>query len=366
MTTYISLSPIGLFAHDSEGKEVASVMFRDKDSIKDAFIHASGPGLTEDELKLLDKIKDKDIVFEIPKKGYRSQCPNLSGDILRKNLSKFAVSNGFCKNSSEFYDFIYDLNISMTKDSIKEASTEDRRIVSAITTIDELESAANTLAIKLKEWYGLYFPELLETVKSNEKLAAIISRNADRDTISEENAKNSIGGDFSPDDITPMQNYAQLIHQIYLSKTELENYVMEKSRQVMPNTSELINPMLAARLLAEAKNLKKLSSFPSSTIQIMGAQKALFRHMKNMGGSPKHGLIFQSPLVNQAPRKLRGKIARMLASKLSISLKMDYFDKKLKGGKKLKEDLDRRLDGMDRDDRENKNNRGKRDKQQRQ
>jgi len=335
MDAYISLTPIGLFAHDKNGSQLASIIFSDRKKSKDAFLEAMGRKVTAEEKDLIEKIGTKaEIIFEQSKDGYRSEFPNISGNIVRENLPKLAVSVGFCKNASEYYDYVHDLNTGMTRDAIKAAATEDRLVIHAINTVDELESTANTLSIRLKEWYALYYPELM------------IAQNAIRDNSSENDTQKSMGGDYSESDVSEMQRFAALIDNMYSHRKALEAYIKEKSGQIMPNACLLISPMLAARILADAGSLEKISKMPSSRIQVMGAEKALFRHMQGQGPSPKHGLIFQSPLVNQAQKKIRGKISRILASKLSIALKMDYFDKKLTGGKKLKEDLDKRLNNL--------------------
>ncbi len=347
MHAYISLAPIGLFAHDENGSLLGSVIFSDRNKAKDAFISAMQEKVTKEEAQLLKKIGDKaEIVFEQSKKGYRSEFPNISGNLVRENLSKLAVSEGFCRNASEYYDYLHGLNTGMTRDAIKAAATEDRLVVHAINTIDEIESAANTLSIRLKEWYALYYPELVERVRSNEKLASMISKSAIREDLSKGDAQNSMGGDYSESDVLEMQRFAVMIDGMYSHRKALESYVKVKSEQIMPNACQLISPTLAARILADAGSLEKISKMPSSTIQVMGAEKALFRHIQGQGPSPKHGLIFQSPLINQAQKKIRGKISRTLASKLSIAFRMDYFDKKLTGGKKLKEDLDKKLSNI--------------------
>ncbi|MCK4808129.1 MAG: hypothetical protein KAJ20_00955 [Candidatus Aenigmarchaeota archaeon] len=347
MDAYISLTPIGLFAHDKNGSQLDSIIFSDRKKSKDAFIKAMGRKVTAEEKDLIKKIGTKaDIIFEQSKEGYRDEFPNISGNIVRENLPKLAVSVGFCKNASEYYSYLHELNTSMTRDAIKAAATEDRLVIHAINTADELESTANTLSIRLKEWYALYYPELVEDVRSNEKLASMIAQNAIRNDTSENNTQKSMGGDYSESDVSEMQRFAAMIDKMYSHRKALEAYIKEKSGQIMPNACLLISPMLAARILADAGSLEKISKMPSSRIQVMGAEKALFRHMQGQGPSPKHGLIFQSPLVNQAQKKIRGKISRILASKLSIAFKMDYFDKKLTGGNKLKEDLDKRLNNL--------------------
>ncbi len=345
MKIFISATYIGLFAHDEKGTELSYYPFVRKSS-GDAFMKTQSGTLSDEEKEFISGLeggKDDEIIFEIPKKGYASTFPNVSGDIVRDNPARLAVKKGFAKNANDYYDHVYKVNLEMSRAAVKQAATEDRLIVNAVTTIDELESTANTLSIKLKEWYGLYFPEIVDKIKTNEKLASLIAKDAHREAISEEDAKDTIGGDYDEMDIVAMQDFAVMIDEMHNRKKSLEKYVSDKTSQVMPNTCQLITPLLAARLLSEAGNLKKLSGFPSSTIQVLGAEKALFRHIQGHGDSPKHGTIFQSPLINQAPKKKRGKAARSLASKLSIALKMDYFDRELTAGPRLKEELDEKL-----------------------
>ncbi|MBW6462417.1 MAG: hypothetical protein K0B07_05205 [DPANN group archaeon] len=346
MYAYISLSPIGLFAHDANGKQLASIIFK-LDDAKDRFINASSSNLTDDDKELIKKLdkKDNKVIFEIQKDGYTSEFPNISGDTIRNNLSKLAISTGFVKDAGEYYTFINELNSEITKTSIKASSTEDRLLVHAVSTIDELESTANTLSIRLKEWYGLYYPELLETVRSNEKLVFILANNPKREDLSG-NSGLSMGGDYSVADIIQFQNYAILIDSIYNQMKALETYVETKATQIMPNATRIISPTLASRLLADAGSLEKLAKMPSSTIQVMGAEKALFRHIMGQGPSPKHGLIFQAPVINQSKKNERGKRSRMLASTLSIAFRMDYFNKKLSGGDLLKEKFDKKIENL--------------------
>ena len=346
MYTYISLNPIGLFAHDANGRQLASIIFK-LDDAKDRFIAASHPELTEDDRALIKKLgkKDDQILFEIPKDGFFDEFPNISGDTIRNNLSKLAISTGFVKDSGEYYLYINELNSTITKTSIKAASTDDRLLVHAVSTIDELESTANTLSIRLKEWYGLYYPGLLETVKSNEKLASLLATTPKREDLSED-AGLSMGGDYSETDILQYQNYAIMINSIYRQMKELEAYVDRKATEIMPNVTRIISPTLASRLLADAGSLEKIAKLPSSTVQVMGAEKALFRHIMGQGPSPKHGLIFQAPVINQSKKNERGKRSRMLASTLSIAFRMDYFDKKLTGGDLLKEKFDKKIENL--------------------
>jgi len=123
----------------------------------------------------------------------------------------------------------------------------------------------------------------------------------------------------------------------------MEKYVENIMEEMAPTFSELATPILGARLIALAGGMDKLARKPSSTIQLMGAEKALFRYLKGRGKSPKFGILFTHPDVQKAPPDKRGKVARILASKLAIAVKVDHYGSKDRS-KSLREDLDERLD----------------------
>jgi nucleolar protein 56 len=152
-------------------------------------------------------------------------------------------------------------------------------------------------------------------------------------------AKVSMGLDLSEEDGEMLKLYAEEIKNLYKLKEKTEKYIEVVMKEVAPNFSELAGPLLAARLISLVGGLDKLAKKPSSTIQLLGSEKALFRYLSGKGRSPKHGILFQSPYIQKAPMSKRGKIARILSSKLNIAVKMDYYGTEDRS-KKLKEELE--------------------------
>ncbi|HID71557.1 MAG TPA: hypothetical protein EYP29_02285 [Thermoplasmata archaeon] len=134
----------------------------------------------------------------------------------------------------------------------------------------------------------------------------------------------------------------QLVSTLSSHIKEIEKELEKKSEELMPNTSFLVGPLISAKLVALAGGLKRLAHLPSSTIQTLGAEKSLFKHLKDNTPPPKHGAIFQHPALRKVGRKERGKVARIIASKIAIAVKMDYFSGEFKG-RELKDKLEKRL-----------------------
>lgn len=210
-------------------------------------------------------------------------------------------------------------------------------------TVEELESVANLMSEKLEEMYSLYFPEL----KTNEKrgyIAVVLNldkENPNPSSISKfvgqgkaedicERAKTSSGGELKAKDVEKIRELAREIESVYVLMDSYEEYTNELAKEVCPNLDHIVGGKLSGKLISLAGSLRKLSIMPASTIQVLGAEKALFKHLKNKKGiaPPKHGVIFQYPAISQSPKKVRGKIARALAAKLSIAAKADSETKR--------------------------------------
>ena len=217
----------------------------------------------------------------------------------------------------------------------------------AIDGIDEIDKSVNIFIARLREWYGLHFPELEMSVEKHEKFAKLISDYGLRDNIKEkeflEMAKTSMGIDLTERDEKILKEFATNIKELYKLREHIEKYIDHVLKEVAPNLRELGGPLISARLISMTGGLEKLAKKPSSTIQLIGAEKALFRFLKGRGKSPKFGILFSHPLVQDASLEKKGKVARVLASKLSIAVKIDFYGKK-EISKTLKEDLKKRIE----------------------
>lgn len=227
-----------------------------------------------------------------------------------------------------------------TKKKVEEAYTEkDRYIIQAIEALDDLDAAYNLLVERLREWYGLHFPEVNQLVKDHEKFVRLVSEIGAREKMTKdvleavlgeklaervaEVASQSMGTELSGDDLKMIQDFASRVKELKEMRDRLADYIREQMEKIAPNVAAVAGPLLGARLISKAGGLKKLAMLPASTIQVLGAEKALFKHLAKGTPPPKHGILFQHPLVRNAKRWQRGKIARAIAAKLAIAARED-------------------------------------------
>ncbi len=195
--------------------------------------------------------------------------------------------------------------IEVAKIEMKEKLREDYILIENLNTYDDLISTINLLSERALEW----------------------------DRIAEIKGKNMESGDMLKKEIESIEKL----------KDEIADEINNLSKNVCLNLAYLVGPIIAARLIASAGGLRRLANLPASTIQVLGAEDAFFRHLKSGAKCPKHGIIFRVPWVRNSPKKLRGKIARTLAAKIAIAAKVDYY----KGdfiGDKLKEEMEKRVE----------------------
>jgi nucleolar protein 56 len=205
----------------------------------------------------------------------------------------------------------------------------DRFIVQAIAGLDELTKTSNLLIERLAEWYGLHFPELVESVTQKE-LVDLVARLGDREAIRTQGGRDieSMGTPLSEEDRAALMEWASLARSVLSAQAALEGYVTRRMEQLSPNLSSVVGPLLAARLLSHTGSIERLGRLPASTMQLLGAEKALFQFMMEGGRPPKHGVLFQHPLVHRAPPWQRGRIARALASAACLAARVDSFGKR--------------------------------------
>jgi nucleolar protein 56 len=249
-------------------------------------------------------------------------------------------------SEKEYYNLLRSFSTEITKIRIKEEQQRrDKIIIQIIEGIDELNKTINILVGRLVEWYGLYFPELYNILKDNERFVDLIIKEPNRFNINEEiltklgysekvsekiieASIKSAGADFDEKDLNAIRNFAEKIKHLYEENRRLEKYLDELMKEIAPNLESIAGATIGARLIAKSGGLKELANLPASTIQVLGAEKALFKHLKYGTKPPKHGILFQHPLVHSAPKWQRGKIARLLANKISIAARADYFSQK--------------------------------------
>jgi len=283
-----------------------------------------------------------------------------AGEKVRENLDEMLVAQKAFKSVDEWYDYQQQLMLEMSKLRIQESvAKRDLHAVQAIRTVDDLDRIINILMARLREWFSLHFPELDKLVDDHRIYAKLVANLGHRSEFTEEKlkeivrsaekakeiakkAEESIGAEITEDDINSLKSLAKHILNLYELRDTLEKHTKSIVSLIAPNTSALIGPILTARLLSLAGGLEKLARLPASTIQVLGAEKALFRALRTGTKPPKHGVIFQHPLVHRSPRWQRGKIARALAGKIAIAARIDAFRGDY-AGEELKRKLEERI-----------------------
>lgn len=239
----------------------------------------------------------------------------------------------------KYFSQFFEKNLALTKKAMKSAVKRDTLVIQASGHLDELDKVINILAKRLREWYELYNPEFSRSIGAHDKFSELIQKKSKKELMKEIHLTESMGAEFASEDVNAMLKLAKLIGEAYKEKAEQEKYLEKLMQEVCPNLTAVAGVSVGSKLLSRAGSLERLSMMTASTVQLLGAEKALFRHMMNRGLPPKYGVIHEHPFIQQAEKAAHGKIARRLADKISIASKVDYFKGKFIGDK-LRKDLE--------------------------
>jgi len=275
------------------------------------------------------------------------------------NVEKIFVESGLVPEVEGYRKRVKEVLDRLVTAELKEAvARRDMMIVHAVHILEDLDKQINTFYTRCREWYGLHFPELADIVDDLEDYMRIIADFGSRKNFEEkglakivgpkkakeiiEKAKASVGADLSPEDEERVKDVATEGLRLIKLRKEQEQYLEELMSAEAPNLVAIAGPILGAKLISMAGGLEKLARLPASTIQVLGAEKALFRFFRTGRGAPKHGVIFQHPYVHGSPKWQRGKIARLLASKIALAARIDYFSREDRSAE-LRKVLEERL-----------------------
>jgi nucleolar protein 56 len=345
----VVLLELGMVAFDPAGSLVASKKF--DDAIKSYRLLKSGVNLDEirwfiEKLRSFEPVSanDASIVSVLRQAGLNSNLmPEDQQQYIQNSKPALIVKAGFADNEQDAMQALREFAINLSSSRVKEASEKlDLHIIQSINALDELDKIINTVGARMREWYGLHFPELDNLVSSLLVYAQIVSKAGLRENMVVEvlqsiglpekktevildAAKRSKGGDMTLENLAIVKRLAdEVIAQSDLRRI-LADHIEVAMETVAPNVKEMLTAAVGARIISKAGSLARLATLPASTIQILGAEKALFRALKTGARPPKHGLLFQHPLIHSAPKWQRGKIARAVASKVAIAARIDYY-----------------------------------------
>lgn len=218
-------------------------------------------------------------------------------------------------------------------------------IIQSIALLDQLDKDINTFSMRIREWYSYHFPELVKIIPENYMYAKAAQFIKDRKSLTDDKleeleeivmdsskaqaiidaAKMSMGMDISVVDLINIEMFAGRVVKLSEYRKKLAEYLHSKMTGVAPNLQSLIGDQVGARLISHAGSLTNLAKYPASTVQILGAEKALFRALKTRSNTPKYGLLYHSSFIGRAGAKNKGRISRFLANKCSMASRIDCF-----------------------------------------
>lgn len=365
-TCSVLLLELGLAAFDENNRLIVSKKF--DNPIQSYRLLKSGENSLELK-ELIERIRsfdyilvnDANMAFVLQQSGLNSHVmPQEEQNNIQNTKPAYIVQSKLAMNEIEATQALRNFAIEFSSVRVKEASEKlDLHIIQSVNALDELDKIINVVGARMREWYGLHFPELDNLIQSLIAYAEIVTKAGLRENITRqiiENAgmhdrkaeiimdaaKRSKGGDMTTENLVIVKKIAQEI----ISQSELRRILSDHIEIAMdlvaPNVKSLLTASVGARIIAKAGSLSRLAVLPASTIQVLGAEKALFRALKTGTRPPKHGLIFQHPLIHSAPRWQRGKIARAIASKVAIAARIDVYRHSEKDSSIL-ERLERRI-----------------------
>ncbi|PWA98056.1 nop domain, NOP5, NOSIC [Artemisia annua] len=332
----VKLKGFSKFENTADGLASANLLIKSETSKplrKFLRAHCEGETLAVADSKLGNEIKEKlkidcvhnQTVMELMR-GVRSQLTELITGLGPEDLAPMSLglSHSLCRHTLKF-----------------SADKVDTMIIQAIGLLDDLDKELNTYAMRVREWYGWHFPELAKIVQDNILYAKAVKLMGYRTNAAEldfseilteeieaelkEAAVVSMGTEVSDLDLVNIKDLCDQVLSLSEYRAQLYDYLKSRMNTIAPNLTALVGELVGARLIAHGGSLLNLAKQPGSTVQILGAEKALFRALKTKHATPKYGLIYHASLIGQSAPKLKGKISRSLASKTALAIRCDAF-----------------------------------------
>ena len=383
LEVYVIETPAGVFLVDEKANVVEKVLFSRVPHIAAAELKQVQEGFIANDIlaALRADFRDRSLVFENEVLAKAAEKTGLQVAV-RSNpvFEKFRANLGsdwkgrdkWLEEQSlnmpelsydRYSNFVRQVTLEIARVGIAAAATKrDLSAVQAVRAIDDLDKTLNLLAGRVREWYGLHFPEMDRIIEKHDTYARLVAELGNRKNFTQEKltntgltkdaadqlaeaSKRSMGGEIEETDLAVLRSFCELMQELYKFRGKSETYVGEVLEVVAPNMTAVVGASLSARLISIAGSLNNLAKMPASTLQVLGAEKALFRSLKTGARPPKHGVIFQHTAIHQAPRWQRGKIARALSGKLTIAARVDAFHGDFIG-EKLRNDVSKKVDDI--------------------
>ena len=348
----VLLLETGIVALDEQDKVIQSVRF-DTASMVESY-RAVKNGLGSSQLEdMLQRLKsqgygsaagnDEALVRIMIKHGMDASLVGSDEQLaFQEKKVSIMLNANLAPNEFEAANLLRKFAIVLSSLKVGEISAKlDLHVIQSVNALDEIDKIVNAMGARIREWYGLHFPELDAMMQSLPAYCEIVNRAGDRKNIDQavlkdiglqdraddivDAARSSKGGAITMDNLGVLQNLAEEIKHLSNTRDSLTKHLEQEMDKVAPNTKEILGATIGARMIAKVGSLNRLAMLPASTVQVIGAERALFRALKTGSRPPKHGIIFQHPLVHSAPKWQRGKIARAIAAKVVIAARIDAY-----------------------------------------
>jgi nucleolar protein 56 len=299
MSRLIAKSPIGFFAFSENGE------------LLEYFLFDRNPS------RALERFRAP-LPADWLEKGREDPRANV---YLREQFRQLAKALGFAENDAQLNSFLSQFGVLLSKTVMRRAIGRDKLLSQASACLDDVNRMSNALNMRIAEWFCLHYPEA--HLPHNQLLDSIVKYGKRENWPG---FKESTGIDLSDEDLAILRKFAEIAEELNKQQSNLERYVRQTAKQLAPNACALIDPLLFAKLMRLAGGMEKLAKLSASSIQLLGAEKALFRHLRQRKQAPpKYGIIFLSDWIQNAPEHLRGKVARALAAMLMRAVRIDFY-----------------------------------------
>jgi len=375
MPVYLALTAFGAFVLDTNGTVIAEYLTYPDVDVAASEISTANEGKPTPSLrqaiKELEGSDSDTVVVEssataraistLTKMSVQVEQSSPAVKWFRSGLEKHLLDTRRVESEDKAASFKRAVALILAKSNVSTASeARDLLVKHAIDAIGEIDKSINVAVMRLREWYSLHHSSLSKSVEDQEQFVRVVIACKGRNQVDEDRLRSAglpdsliqsvidglnedVGADFQEADLMIVSRLAETIQGLYKLRKELEDYVTSVMHTVAPNMTILVGPMVGARLISLAGSLKDLASRPSSTVQVYGAERALFRSLKTGTDPPKHGIIYQVPEIYSAPYWQRGKIARALAGKLAIAAKIDAYSGR-DAGEELRNTFEKRVE----------------------
>lgn len=332
----LTTNVLGVFAL-RDGNIVKSVRFPDDPVEIAERLSLITNSVCQEEIALIKELNITELLVDNPAR-FRSEKRDTEFKKDDTRVDAYAIAEQIGVDRGHITELVRKVNIELTRGGLKIVD-RDQILMQAVNALDDIEEVSNRMVERLREWYSIHYPELDHLVSNHELYANLVYELGDRKNYTVDkltvdrdfrkkivdSTKDSLGAEFTDEDTTAVKDFAKPLVELHEGKKKLEDYVDKLMDEIAPNMKAVVGPLLGARLISLAGGLKRISTLPAGTIQILGAEDAFFRFMKTGEKPPKHGIIFQYPAIRSASKDVRGKLARTLAAKIALASRADAF-----------------------------------------